>query len=190
MVRAMLARALILCSLLSLLLVPGTALAGGVGFFVSPGFHAGPALSAAGGTGTWMDVGGGVELFLGKRDSRVHGRLRFAYNGVMDVTPLPEGVEAAPGSRVSHSGVLSLGAKIDLLPEVEKPFSLYIAADVGVSPLVKHIKNYFWVDLGPGIRINANDVLSVFAELTGVVRFENGFSGGALVVAGVRLSFD
>ncbi len=190
MVRAMLARVLTLSCLLCLLLVPGTALAGGVGFFVSPGFHAGPALSAGGGTGTWADVGGGVELFLGKRDSRVQGRLRFGYNGVMDVTPLPEGVTAAPGSRVSHSGVLSLGAKIDLLPDVEKPFSVYLVGDLGVSPLVKHLKNYFWVDVGPGVRINANDVLSVFAELTGVVRFENGFTGGALLAAGVRLSFD
>jgi hypothetical protein len=190
MVRAMLARALFLCSLLSLLLVPGTALAGGVGFYGSPGFHAGPALSQAGGTGSWVDLGGGVELFLGKRDSRVHGRLRFGYNGVFDTTPLPEGVEAAPGSRISHSAVISLGAKVELLEDVEKPFGLYIVGDIGVSPLVKHLKNYFWVDVGPGIRVNANDVMSVFAELTGIVRFENGFTGGAQVVAGVRLSFD
>jgi len=190
MVRAMFARALLVCSLLLVLLIPGTALAGGVGFYGSPGFHAGPALSQAGGTGTWADLGGGIELFLGKRDSRLHGRLRFGYNGVFDLTPLPEGVEAPPGSRISHAAVISLGAKVDLLPDVEKPFSLYIAADIGVSPLVKHLKNYFWVDVGPGIRVNANDVLSVFAELTGVVRFENGFTGGALLFVGVRLSFD
>ena len=190
MVRAMLARALLLCSLLALWLIPGTALAGGVGFFASPGVHAGPALSQAGGTGTWADLGGGIELFLGKRDSRLHGRLRFGYNGVFDLTPLPEGVEVTPGTRISHAAVISLGAKVELLPDVETAFGLYVAADIGVSPLVKHLKNYFWIDVGPGIRVRANDVLSIFAELTGVVRFENGFTGGALLFAGARLTFD
>ena len=48
----MLARATFLLGLLTLLLLPGSALAGGVGVFNGTGFHAGPALSEAGGTGT------------------------------------------------------------------------------------------------------------------------------------------
>lgn len=182
------ARTLLLFLLALVALLPASALAGGVGFFNGTGFHVGPALSQAGGTGTWIDEGGGVELFLGKRDVRLQGRLRFAYNAVIDVTPLPDGIEAK--NRVRHSATLSIGAKVDLLPDVEKPFGFYIAADIGVAPLVRDLANYFWVDVGPGVRVHVNEVFGLFAELTGVVRYQNAFSGGALLFLGARLSFD
>ena len=184
----MLARVTLLLGLLTLLLMPGSALAGGVGVFNGTGFHAGPALSEAGGAGTWINEGGGFELFFGKRDFRFHGRLRFFYNAVIDVTPLPDGVEAR--NRVGHSGALSVGAKVELLEDVEKPFGFYIATDIGISPLVLHLRNYFWVNAGPGVRVNVNDVFGLFAELTGVLRYENGFTGGAWMYLGARFSFD
>lgn len=182
------ARASLLCLLLLALLVPGSASAGGVGFFNGTGFHSGKALSQVGGRGTWVNEGGGVEVFLGKRDFRLHGRLRFAYNAVMDVTPLAEGQVAK--NRVAHSGVISLGAKVDLLPDLAQPFGLYVVADIGVAPLVRHGRGYMFVDMGPGVRAQVNPVLQLFAELTGIVRYENGFTGGALLFLGARLSFD
>jgi|GEM_PF-1531188 len=184
----MFSRTLTLCTLLLALMVPASALAGGIGVFNGTGFHAGPALSEAGGTGTWINEGGGFELFLGKRSSRLHGRLRFGYNAVIDVTPLAEG--AAAKNRVGHSAALSLGAKVELLPDVEKKFGLYVAADIGIAPLVLHLRNYFWVDVGPGVRVNVTEVFGLFAELTGVLRYENGFAGGAQLYLGARFSFD
>ena len=184
----MISRALPGLGLLLILLAPASALAGGVGVFNGTGFHAGPALSESGGTGTWINEGGGIELFLGKRDFRLQGRLRFSYNAVIDVTPLAEGAEA--GNRVGHSGALSVGAKVELLPDITKRFGFYVATDIGISPLVQHLRNYFWVDVGPGVRVDVNDVFGLFAELTGVVRYENGFTGGAWLFLGARFSFD
>ncbi|MCO4769639.1 MAG: hypothetical protein KDA24_06365 [Deltaproteobacteria bacterium] len=178
----------LLFSLLVTLLLPASALAGGIGVFNGTGFHAGAALSEAGGTGTWINEGGGFELFFGKRDFRLHGRLRFGYNAVIDVTPLAEGAVAK--NRVGHSAALSVGAKVELLPDVEKPFGFYIATDVGISPLVLHLRNYFWVNAGPGVRVDINEVFGLFAELTGVLRYENGFTGGAWLYLGARFSFD
>jgi hypothetical protein len=184
----MIARATWVFALLFVLALPAPALAGGVGVFNGTGFHAGQALSQAGGTGTWINEGGGVELFLGKRDFRLHGRLRFSYNAVIDVTKLPEGAEAT--NRVGHSAALSLGAKVELLPDVTTKGGFYLVADIGISPLVKHLRNYFWVDVGPGVRVNVNEVFGLFAELTGVIRYENGFAGGAWLFLGARFSFD
>ena len=184
----MLARALLLCSLLVALLIPASASAGGVGFFNGTGVHSGGALSQAGGRGTWVNEGGGVEIFLGKRDFRLHGRLRFGYNAVLDVTPLAEGAVAK--NRVTHAGVISLGAKVELLPDIEKAFGLYVVADIGVAPLVKYGRGYLFVDVGPGARVNVNQVFQLFAELTGMLRYENGFTGGALLFLGARFSFD
>ena len=184
----MISRALWVLTLLFVLLLPPSVLAGGVGVFNGTGFHAGPALSEAGGTGTWVNEGGGIELYLGKRDFRLQGRLRFGYNAVIDVTPVAEGVVAK--NRVGHSAALSVGAKVELLPDVEKKFGLYFAADIGISPLVLHLRNYFWVDVGPGVRLDVNEVFGLFAELTGVVRYENGFTGGAWLYLSARFSFD
>ncbi len=183
------ARWLLAATLLAALLLPASALAGGVGVFNGTGFHAGPALSEAGGTGTWINQGGGVEIFLGRRDYRLSGRLRFGYNAVIDVTPVAEG--ASTGSRVIHSAALSAGARVELLPDFsEKKFGLYVAADVGVSPLVVHLANYFWADVGPGVRVDVNETFGLFAELTGVVRFQNGFTGGAWLFLGARFTID
>jgi len=182
------ARWLLAATLFAALLLPASASAGGIGVFNGTGFHAGPALSEGGGTGTWINQSGGVEIFLGRRDYRLSGRLRFGYNAVIDVSPLAEG--ASTGARVIHSAALAAGLRVELLPDIEKKFGLYVAGDVGVSPLVLHLANYFWFDVGPGVRLDVNENFGLFAELTGVLRFQNGFTGGAWLYLGARFTFD
>ena len=51
----------------ALIIVPVAAEAGGAGLYNGTGFHMGKAFNSSGGSGTWMNEGGGVELFLTKQ---------------------------------------------------------------------------------------------------------------------------
>ncbi len=161
---------------------PRSADAGGVGFYNGTGFHIGPGLEAEG-TGVWLNEGGGLELILGKNGGRVHGRLRFAYNAVIDLGE-------DPTTLVRHSAVLGLGARIQLLEDVAKPFGAYIVADIGVSPLVTHLRSYFFVNVGPGVRIRPVERLSLFAEVNFLLRYEKVFAAGPIFFFGARVAFD
>ncbi len=161
---------------------PRSADAGGVGFYNGTGLHVGPPLEGEG-TGVWLDEGGGLELLLGKDGARLHGRLRFAYNAIFDLGENPT-------TLVRHSAVLSLGARIQLLEDVETPFGVYLAADVGVSPLVTHLRSYFTVNIGPGVRIRPAERLELFAEANFLLRYEKVFAAGPMFFFGARISFD
>jgi len=175
--RAMLARALF-ALVAALTLVPVSASAGGVGAFDQTGFHFGEALREGGGTGSWMDQGGGIEIFLGKTDFRVVGRLRLSYAAIIDLS-----------GGVQHAGLFSVGAHVELL-DLEKKFGIYPLLDMGVSPFVTQIKFFVFADAGVGVRYRINDLVSVFGELTGLVRYDKGFTGGPLIYLGARFSID
>ena len=160
---------------------PQSAHAGGVGFYNGTGFHFGPALTGQGGDGAWLNEGGGVEVLLGRNDGRVHGRLRFAYNAIIDL---------GDASSVRHSAFLSLGAKIELLDDTTTPFGLYLGTDLGVSPLVTHLRSYFSYSIGPGVRIRPVERLALFAEVALLVRYEKVFAAGPTFFFGARISFD
>ena len=174
--------AIVAVFLTAALALPATAHAGGVGFYNGTGVHVGDALEREG-TGVWLDEGGGIELFLGRRDSRVHGRLRIAYNAIVDLSP-------EPITRVRHSGFLSLGVKVEFLDDVEQPFGFYLATDVGVSPLTTHLRSYFTYSIGPGVRVRPAGPLELFAELHGFVRYEKVIAGGPMLFLGARLHID
>ncbi|MCP4868908.1 MAG: hypothetical protein GY898_09330 [Proteobacteria bacterium] len=172
----MLGRALLL--LIALLVLPAPALAGGVGVFDQTGFHFGGALREGGGTGSWMDQGGGIEIFLGKTDHRLSGRLRLSYAAIIDLS-----------GGVQHAGLFSVGAQVELL-DLEKKFGLYPLLDLGVSPLVTQIRFFVFADAGIGARYRINDVVSIFGELTGLVRYDKAFTGGPLIFLGARFAID
>jgi hypothetical protein len=167
---------------LGTLAVPRAADAGGIGVYNATGLHVGKALEAEG-TGVWIDEGGGLELLLGRTDGRVHGRLRFAYNAIIDTGENPT-------TRVRHSAVLALGAKIELLDDLEKPFGFYLGLDVGVSPLVTHLRSYFTFNVGPGVRVRPVERLELFAEVHALLRYEKVFAAGPMLFLGARVSFD
>jgi hypothetical protein len=169
--------------LMGVFVAPSPVLAGGIGAYNGTGFHFGRALTTTGGQGAWLNEGGGVELLLGRQTSRIHGRLRFAYNAIIDLT---EGSEVP----VRHSAVIGLGAKIELLEDIETPGGLYIAADIGVSPLVTHLRSYFFVDLGAGVRFNPAERVSLFAEVTFLLRFQKVVAAGPMFFFGARVAFD
>lgn len=179
-----------LLALVSLLAVSSPALAGGLGAFNGTGFHFGEALGEGAETGSWMNEGGGVELVLGPRDVRLNGRLRFAYNAIIDLGERGDSGSEASSAQVRHSGVMSVGAMVGLLPEVAEKFGLYLAVDLGISPLVQNMQFYFFADLGPGVRFHVTDRLTLFAELAGLFRYDTSFSGGVLMSLGARFPFE
>ncbi len=178
-------RSTLLALILGSLLLPASAMAGGIGGFNLTGFHFGEALREGGGVGRWLDEGGGVEIVLGSQDSRIKGRIRFAYNAIIDLDLV------ADGGGVQHAGVFSGGAMVELLPAFdEKKFGLYIAVDVGVSPLVTNGRAFVYLDAGPGVRIDVNERFGLFAEVTGWLRYEKGFYGGPMIFLGARVHVD
>lgn len=184
--RAMLAlRRTLLALIFASLLLPAGALAGGIGGYNMTGFHFGEALREGGGDGRWLDEGGGIELQLGSRTSRIQGRIRFAYNAIIDLDLV------ADGGGVQHAGIFSGGAQVQLLPDFdEKAFHLYVAVDVGVSPLVTNGRAFVFVDIGPGVRFDVNERFGLFAEVTGWMRYEKGFYGGPMIFLGARVHLD
>jgi hypothetical protein len=185
MPRMLVIRRLLPAALLLSLLVPGVASAGSVGFFDQTGFHFGDALRGGGGTGHWLDQGGGVELLLGSKGIRIKGRVRLAYSAIVDLDG--DGTAAS----VQHSGLVTGGAHVELLPGFEeKVVGLYVLADVGVSPIVSHHRAYVFFDVGAGVRFRANERFSVFVEAAGWVRFEQVVAGGPLFFLGARIELD
>ncbi len=174
--RAMFARALVF--IVALVALPGTAFAGGVGAFDQTGFHFGDALREGGGTGKWMEQGGGVEVVLGKTDGRIAGRLRASYAAIIDLD-----------GGVQHAGLFSVGAHVELL-DLDKKFGLYPLLDLGVSPLVTQIRFFVFADAGIGARYRITDVVSIFGEVTGIVRYDKAFTGGPMLYLGVRFAID
>jgi len=159
--------------------LPGLANAGGISLYNATGFHFGEPLSEEGGQGRWMNEGGGLGVVLGPADSRLLGRLRFAYNAVIDL---------AGGTR--HVAVLSAGVQIELLPDLTKRFGLYLVTDMGITPLFTDMRLYLFADVGPGVRFDLNDRLSLFAEVCALVRYENSFYAGPQFYLGARIAFD
>lgn len=185
MPRMLVIRRLLPAALALSLLVPCAANAGSVGFFDQTGFHFGDALTERGGTGRWMDQGGGAEILLGSKGSRIHGRVRVSYAAIIDL-------DAGPGDdAVQHSGIVSGGVQVELLKAFDdKPVGLYVLADVGVSPLVSHSRAFVFVDVGAGLRFTVDERVSLFAEGTGWLRFEKALGGGPLFFFGARINLD
>jgi hypothetical protein len=179
--RAMRAHALLLSTALlaACVLVPSSASAGGVGGFGLVGLHFGEALREGGGSGRWLDAGGGLEIHLGATSSRMHGRIRAGYNAIIDLDG---------GTR--HTGLVSAGVAVDLMKDISRPFGVYVLADVGVSPLVTHLRVFVIADVGLGVRVRPTERLELFGEVTGQVRFEKSATGGPLVFLGARFNLD
>ena len=161
------------------ILAPSSADAGGIGVFDQTGLHFGDALRDGGGTGKWLDQGGGVEVILGYRKKRLTGRLRLSYAAIIDLD-----------GGVQHAGLVSIGAKLEIFKDLEKPLGLYAVLDMGVSPLVTHLRVFVFADAGVGLRYRITDAITVFGELAAQVRFEKSFTAGPILFAGARFSFD
>lgn len=159
--------------------LPSTASAGGVGVFDQTGLHFGEALRDGGGTGKWLDQGGGLEINLGPPASRLSGRLRLSYAAIIDLD-----------GGVQHAGLFSAGVQVELLKDLEKKLGVYALVDLGVSPLVTQIKFFVFADAGVGLRYRITDIVSVFGEVTGMFRYDKSASGGPLLFLGARFAFD
>ncbi len=153
--------------------------ASGISVYNGTGFHFGEPLNEKGGEGRWFNEGGGIGLLLGPPGSRLLGRVRFAYNAVIDL---------AGGTR--HVAVLSAGVQVELLPDVNKRFGLYVVTDVGITPLFTDMRLYLFADVGPGVRFDVHRRVSLFAEVCALFRYENGFYAGPQFYFGARFALD
>jgi len=175
-----------------LLLAPAPALAGGLGVYDTTGFHFGGALRDGGGLGKAMNQGVGLEVNLGSSTSRVHGRLKVWYQATLDldvVGQTDEDGNALTGG-VTHSGLFGGGATIQLLPDLDQKFGVYLFTDVAVAPLVQHIRFYVQAQVGPAVRYKVNDVVQLFAEVGGLFRFEKSLAAGPVLQFGARFTLD
>lgn len=154
--------------------------AGGIALLETVGVHVGDRLSAEGGRGTWFDNGLGLELFLGKRHGRAEARFRFFWNASVDTLD----------NATTHSGALGVGGRIELLKDTAGRAGLYVAGDLGVSPVVQHNQAFFYVSLGPGVRVDLAGPLSFYAEPSFVVRVDDTVAVGPWVHLGIRAHFD
>ncbi|MEE2828084.1 MAG: hypothetical protein VX498_02760, partial [Myxococcota bacterium] len=140
---------------------------GSVGALGMFGLYFGEALDSEGGNGRWVDFGGGLEVGLGARSGRLHGRLRIAYQGVLD-----------EAGEVRHNGIFSAGLGIQLRKDPLAPLGIYLPLDVGVSPLVTELRVFVFAHGGIGVRYQLGDRLELFGELTALLRFEKGLAAG------------
>ena len=170
------------------LVVCGPAQAGGISLYNGTGFHFGAPLNEAGGEGRWFNEGGGIGVVLGAADSRILGRVRMAYNAVIDLSGSNAVIDLSGGTR--HVAVLSAGVQIELLPDPSKRFGLYLVADMGITPLFTDMRLYLFGDVGPGVRFDVHERVSLFAEVCALLRYENSFYAGPQFYFGARLAFD
>jgi len=154
--------------------------AGGLGVFDVTGFHAGidPADAERGG-GAWFDQGGGIELLIGPRRSRIAGRARVFYNYV---TPTL--------GNSNHFGVALFGLEVQLLRDLERPWGLHAHLDAGPGFLAIQHEEFGMADLGVGFHRDLADHVTLFAEISGQIRFRHIVWGGAMLTAGLRFPID
>ncbi len=165
--------------LLMTVLFPAPALAGGLGVFDMTGFHAGvdPA-SEEGANGTWLDQCGGIELLIGGKATRLSGRIRMLYNYVYSK------------NTSDHFGVALLGMEIQLLRNLQRPAGVHIHLDAGPGFIALQHEEFGMADLGLGIHRELGKHITLFAEVSGQLRFRRKVWGGAVVTAGVRFPID
>ena len=169
------------------LLLAEPAQAGGFGVFDQDGLPFGASVSEDGGAGRWLDQGGGVEILLGYRKTRLTGRVRLSYAAIIDLAPRSE---HRTDSRVEHAGLVSGGVQVELLKDLDRKLGLYLLADLGVAPLVTHLRAFMFADLGVGLRVRPTEVLELFVEATGMFRFDKAAAGGPLLYFGARFALD
>ncbi len=154
--------------------------AGGLGVYDMTGFHAGIDTSnPEGGGGTWLDQGGGLEVVIGARDSRIAGRVRVLYNLVH---PAEE--------QARHFGLALFGFEIQLRKDLSQPFGLHAFADVGPAFLAAQHGEFGMADLGVGLHADLADHLALVVEVGGQLRFQRHIWGGAVLMAGLRFPID
>ncbi len=173
-------RAVTVALFLGVVLYAGTSRAGGVGVLDMTGFHAGvdPA-DLEGGGGTWFDQGGGLELWIGAKASRINGRMRVLYNYV---TPAED--------YASHFALVTFGLEVQLLNNLESPFGLHMHLDLGPAILALQHEEFGMADLGLGIHGDLSEHVTLFAEVSGQMRFRRYVWGGAVFTGGVRFPID
>jgi hypothetical protein len=158
----------------------GSARAGGIGIYDLTGFHAGvDTADPEGGDGTWLDQGGGLEVWIGGRDARVNGRVRVFYN-------LVHPAEA----HARHFGLALFGVEVQLLKELGTPFGLHAFADIGPAFLAAEHGEFGMADLGIGLHGDLAQHLQVVVEVGGQLRFRRQLWGGAVLMAGLRFPID
>ncbi len=165
----------------ALAVAPATAArAGGVGIYDMTGFHAGTDPSdPEGSSGTWLDQGGGLEVSIGSRDSRILGRVRVFYNLVH---PAEE--------HARHFGLALFGFEVQMRKDLARPWGLHAFADIGPAFLAAQHGEFGMVDLGVGLRGDLAEHVSLVVEVAGQMRFRRQVWGGAVLMAGLRFPID
>ena len=157
-----------------------TASAGGFGVLDMTGFHTGVDVSDPEGSGgTWLDQGGGVEVMIGARQSRIAGRVRVLYNFVHPAE-----------SHQQHYGLALFGFEVQLLGDLERPFGLHVFADLGPAFLAAQHGQFGMADIGVGLHGDLAQHATVLVEVGGQLRFRRHTWGGAVLMAGVRFPID
>jgi hypothetical protein len=172
-------RALAVAVFLAGVAFAGQARAGGIGVLDMTGFHAGVDPADIEGAGTWFDQGGGIELWVGSRASRISGRVRVLYNNVSPAE-----------NYAQHFALATFGLEVQLLKNLEAPFGVHVHFDLGPAFLALQHEEFGMADLGVGIHGDLSEHVTLFAEVSGQMRFRRYVWGGAVFTGGVRFPID
>jgi hypothetical protein len=146
---------------------------------------------------TISNVGGGLDLVLGDRDSPIVGDCRFYW--LMDgpqVDPAtltqnvePDTVVAEFRNKSRHLGIAMIGLSWGIVGDPDK-FQLNAVGHVGSAFITIDHTEFLAYDLGPGVSYRVARQVQVFGDLVYQGRFRNGFTHSGNVFVGARYMFD
>jgi len=188
----------------ALLLLPNSALAGGIGLVGSAGSHVDTVYSyyevdSSGATNQRepdnqmnSNMGGGVELILGDRDNKILGVFRGYYlrdSAQKKPDNFQEGDIYAVREVPKPRGVVDAGIQWGLIGD---PGNIQFTAvsTIGTAFLSDDLSEYYFIEAGLGGTWMAERHVQVAVSITGGTRYRKGFFPTANGYVGARWLFD
>ena len=198
----------ILAAFLASLALTSPALAGGIGFIGTAGFHNEPVfyydrsndLAQYQMNQLIPNYGAGLELVLGDRDDRILGTLRGywtqdgpqtapAASGQLSELVAPADVVAAHRSQAKNIGMASVGIQWGFYGNPDT-FQLNAVAGVGSGFLTTDHTEFLFVEGGLGAHYQVARSAQIFGNALYSMRWRKGAQHGPIVYAGIRYLFD
>lgn len=185
----------------ALLLSASPALAGGIGFIATGGFHGdrvyyyqensiGEAEQMAPMDQFNPNAGGGLQLVLGDKDYKINGFLRLYFLGDSPVTA-PEGdfIYNLRTEDWRSLGVVDAGLQFGVLGDPQN-FQMTILGLVGSAIMTTDQTEFFHAQAGLGFTYTFARRFQAHADLEGGVRYRKRLYPTANLVGGIRYLFD
>ncbi len=143
------------------------------------------------------NLGGGAELILGDRDSKISGGFRMYYQADLPQTPASEvGVEIptanvveAPRIDTKHIGMGLVGLNFGIVGEPDN-FLFGATLHAGAGFLTDDHTEFLALELGPHATYALSPEIRLAGDLVYTARYRKGFSHGANLYVGAQYLFD